>query len=68
MFEDSVIEISGSEYLLTQRHIAGERNPQLHSSKALHSQNKKIRNAENVGVLTASARFLFTALFIEHFQ
>lgn len=34
MFEVSVIEISGSDYLLTRHHIAGEGNPQLYSSKA----------------------------------
>jgi len=34
MFEDSVIEISGFDYLLTHHHIARERNPQLHFSKA----------------------------------
>jgi hypothetical protein len=32
-FEESVIEISETDYLLTHHHIAGERNPQLHSSK-----------------------------------
>jgi hypothetical protein len=34
MFEDSIIEISGSDYLLTHHNIAEELNPQLHASKA----------------------------------
>jgi hypothetical protein len=62
-FEDSVLESSGSAYLLTHRHILGERNP---VRKLQHSQNVKISNAESVQVMTASVHILSTELLSEH--